>query len=141
MSRQSNEKGFTLVELLVALTLMTVGILAMVEMEIVATHSNSIANKLSVATSLAQEVMDDIQSWDINAPPVTGAFTANSVNVQYSRLGTGVNANSLTFQDSGTYQARYSITLVPPDLSTVLISVTVTGGGRTVTLTSLKRVV
>jgi len=141
MNRHSNEKGFTLVELLVALTLMTIGILAMVQMQIVAMQSNSMANRLSVATSLSQEVMDDIQSWDINTPPVNGAFTANSANVVYARLGAGLNASSITFPDSGTYSAVYTITLVPPDLTTAFISVTVTGGGRTVTLTSLKRVV
>ena len=113
----------------------------MVQMQIVAMQSNSMANRLSVATSLSQEVMDDIQSWDINTPPVNGAFTANSANVVYARLGAGLNASSITFPDSGTYSAVYTITLVPPDLTTAFISVTVTGGGRTVTLTSLKRVV
>lgn len=145
MNRQLNEKGFTLVELLVALSLMTIGILAMVQMQVVALKSSSVANKLSVATSLAQEVMDDIQSWDVNTPPVTGAFTPPSpgfsTTAVYSRLGPAINANSVTFTDSGTYSAVYTISLVQPDLTTAFISVTVTGGGRTVTLTSLKRVV
>ena len=87
MSRQLNEKGFTLVELLVAITIMAIGILAVVQMQVVALQSNSIANKLGVATSLAQKVMDDIQSWDINTPPVDDAFTADSVDVTYERLG------------------------------------------------------
>ncbi len=141
MSRQLNEKGFTLVELLVAITIMAIGILAVVQMQVVALQSNSIANKLGVATSLAQEVMDDIQSWDINTPPVDGAFTTDSVAVAYNRLGPGMNVGSVTFPDSGTYNATYTITLVQPDLATAFISVTVTGGGRTVTLTSLKRIV
>lgn len=141
MSRQLNEKGFTLVELLVALTIMAIGILAVVQMQIVALKSNSIANRLSVATSLAQEVMEDIQSWDVNTPPVPGAFTANSAAVPYTRLGTDINANNVTFTDSGTYTATYTITLVQPDLTTAFISVTVTGGGGAVTLTSLKRIV
>lgn len=141
MNRHLNEKGFTLVELLVAITIMAIGILAVVQMQVVALQSNSIANKLGVATSLAQEVMDDIQSWDINTPPVDGAFTVDSVAVAYNRLGAGLNASSVTFPDSGTYNATYTITLVQPDLATAFISVTVTGGGRTVTLTSLKRIV
>lgn len=145
MNRQLNEKGFTLIELLVALSLMTIGILAMVQMQIVAMQANSVANRLGVATSLAQEVMDDIQSWDINNPPVSGVFTPPapgfSTTAAYNRLGSGINANSVTYTDSGTYTASYTISLVQPDRTTAFISVTVTGGGRTVTLTSIKRVV
>ncbi|MBV5340687.1 MAG: prepilin-type N-terminal cleavage/methylation domain-containing protein [Deltaproteobacteria bacterium] len=153
MSRQLNEKGFTLVELLVALTIMAIGILAVVQMQIVALQSNSIANSLSVATSLAQEVMEDIQSWDVNTPPVIGAFTVTRGEQTYGRfspvnpvypftpVSPFMNASSVTFQDSGTYTAKYTITLVQPDLTTAFISVTVTRGGRTVTLTSLKRIV
>lgn len=139
MSRQLNENGFTLVELLVALTIMAFGVLAVVQMQIVALQSNSIANKLSVATSLAQEVMADIQSWDVNSPPGGGTFT--SPLATYERLGPFMNLSSVRFPDSGTYKATYTITFVQPDLTTAFISVTVTGGGRTVTLTSLKRLV
>ena len=144
MKSQLNENGFTLVELLVAITIMAIGILAVVQMQVVALQSNSIANRLGVATSLAQEVMDDIQSWDVNTPPVIGAFTplapGFSTTATFNRFGVSMNAASVTFQDSGTYTATYTITLVQPDLTTAFITVTVTGGGRTVTLTSLKRV-
>ena len=139
MNKIKNSKGFTLVELLVALTLLSVGILSMVQMQIVAIQSNSISNKLSVASSLAQEVMDDIQSWDINNPPVTGAFTSPTTTAAYDRLSFNNPAKSFTVQSAGTYAATYSITLVQPDLTSAFISVTVTGGGRTVTLTSIKR--
>lgn len=145
MSHTANENGFTLIELLVALTLMTVGILALLQMQIVAIRSNSMANRLSVATTLAQETMDDIQSWSIDAPPVNGAFTPPSptytTTAAYNRLGSGMSLPSVTYRDSGTYTATYTISLVQPDLTTAFISVTVTGGGRTVTLTGLKRVV
>ena len=145
MRMASDNKGFSLVELLVAITLLTVGILAMVQMQIVAIRSNSVANKLSVATGLAQEVMDDIQSWDINSPPVENAFAPPappySVTAAYDRLSFNNAAKSVVVPSAGTYTASYTITLIQPDLTTVLIAVTVTGGGRTVSLTSLKRVV
>lgn len=144
MSMTLNENGFTLVELLVALTIMTIGIMATIQMQVVAIQSNAIANRQSVATSLAQEVMDDIQAWDANAPPVIGVFSPPapgfSTTAAYNRLGANMNAASTTFTDSGTYTATYTITLVQPDLTTAFISVTVAGGGRTVTLTSLKRI-
>lgn len=112
MSRQLNEKGFTLIELLVALTLMAVGILAVVQMQIVAMQSNSLAQKLTVATNIAQEVMEDIQSWDI----ASTAFTASAPEVAVNfltdpRMATSRNQTTLTFPDSGTYRAFYTITL------------------------------
>lgn len=145
MKQLSKNRGFTLVEMLVAISLLSIGILAMVQMQVVAIRSNSIANKLSVATGLAQEVMDDIQSWDINNPPIAGAFTppgpGYTTTAAYGRLSFNTPTQSVTIQSAGTYTATYTISLVQPDLTTAFISVTVTGGGRTVTLTSIKRVV
>ncbi|MDD2542042.1 MAG: prepilin-type N-terminal cleavage/methylation domain-containing protein [Desulfuromonadaceae bacterium] len=112
MSRQLNEKGFTLVELLVALTLMSIGILAVVQMQVVALRSNTIAQKLTVATNIAQEVMDDIQSRDL-ADPV-GSATAVDVPVDFltdPRLAGSRDQTTLTFPDSGTFRAFYTTTL------------------------------
>ena len=161
MKKNTNNKGFTLVELLIAVSLMAIGILAMVQMQIVAIQSNSLANRLSVATNLAQEVMDDIQSWDVNNPPADVVEDVGNVfdppapdfstTAAYTRFESDMDEAaadqtkafdeaSLAFRDSGTYTATYTITLVQPDLTSAFISVTVTGGGRTVTLTSLKRI-
>lgn len=144
MKKSIKNKGFSLVELLVAITLLTVGVLAMLQMQIVAIQSNSQANRLSVATGLAQEVMDDIQSWDVNNPPVSGVFTPSAPDYTttgiYDRLNFNNVAKSVSVQSAGTFTATYTITLVQPDLTAAFISVTVNGGGKTITLTGLKRI-
>jgi len=129
MSLQSNEKGFTLIELLVALTLMAIGILAVVQMQIVAIKSNSIAQKLTVATNIAQEVMDDILSWDVSRPPPFApatVFTASQPEAQVTfltdpRLATARDQTTLTFPDSGTYRALYTVTLNPAANTAVIM--------------------
>jgi len=129
MSLQSNEKGFTLVELLVALTLMAIGILAVVQMQIVAIKSNSIAQKLTVATNIAQGVMDDILSWDVSDPPPFApdkVFVVPTPQTQVSfltdpRLATARDQATLTFSDTGTYRAFYTITLNPAANTAVII--------------------
>lgn len=145
MNRQLNEKGFTLVELLVAITLMTIGILAVVQMQIVGMQSSSIANRLSVATGLAHEVMEDIQSWNLDNPPVTNLFTPpNGITLGpqvYDRFQGLRNQPSITIPSAGVYTASYTVTLIQPAQNTALITVTVVGGGRTVVLTSYRGIV
>jgi prepilin-type N-terminal cleavage/methylation domain-containing protein len=73
----NNQKGFTLVELLVAITLMVIGIFAVLGMQLIALQSNSIANQLSVATSLASEALEDVSSsaWSDNGTGISNGTT------------------------------------------------------------------
>lgn len=111
MKQRRNNEGFTLVELLVSITLLAIGILAVVQMQVVALQANSLAQKLTVATNIAQEVMDDIQAWDVNS----GVFDVDTAETQVSfltdpRLATSRDQTILNYPDAGTYTAFYSIT-------------------------------
>lgn len=140
MKQLKTNKGFSLVELLVAITLLTVGILSMVQMQVVAIQSNAHANRLSVATGLAQEVMDDILAWDVNNPPVADIFTTPTTTAAYDRLSFSTPTKSVSMPGTDIFTASYTITLVQPDLTSAFIAVTVTGSGKTVTLTGIKRI-
>ena len=140
MKQLKTNKGFSLVELLVAITLLTVGILSIMQMQVVAIQSNSHANRLSVATGLAQEVMDDILSWDVNNPPVADVFTTPTTSDVYGRLSFDNLTKSISMPGTGVFTASYTVTLIQPDQTSAFISVTVTGSGKTVTLTGIKRI-
>ena len=58
ISKTGNHKGFSLIELLIALTLLAVGMMAVASMQTVAIGSNDIANKNSELAALAQQVME-----------------------------------------------------------------------------------
>lgn len=166
MKKLSKSGGFTLIEVLVALTLMAIGILAVVQMQLVALKANTIAQRLTVATNITQEVMDYVQSWDVNSLPrlaPANAFTAppaNATAVNF-RFLTGddpsaVAIPTLFFPDSGTFRAFYTITL-NADGNTAVIAVdvclddagaaadarcgNVAGRRRLVGITSFKRIV
>jgi type IV pilus assembly protein PilV len=62
MGKTNAQKGFTLLELLIAITLIAVALLATAAMQSVAINSNSIANRSTVVTAIAQEVMEEIMS-------------------------------------------------------------------------------
>ena len=55
-----NEKGFTLIEILFAMVVMTVGILALAHMEIAALTGNLTANRMTVAVNLAQDQIETL---------------------------------------------------------------------------------
>jgi type IV pilus modification protein PilV len=159
MKKLGNNKGFTLVEVLVALTLMAIGILAVVQMQIVALKSNTIAQRLTVATNIAQEVMDDLQSRSLDDVAVSVAATNIAVDfLTDPRLALNLSRTqtALTFPDSGTFRAFYTTTL-NADGNTAVLAVNVcldeTGAGsdarcggvagrrRLVGTTSFKRIV
>lgn len=53
MNTKLNQKGFTLIEALVAMVILSIGILSVSTMQISAINGNATANKLTVATSVA----------------------------------------------------------------------------------------
>ncbi len=74
-ARIENQDGFTLLELLVAILLLTIGLFAVIGMQTVALKANTRANQLSVATSLAQQTLEDVLSWDASSSTFTAATT------------------------------------------------------------------
>jgi type IV pilus assembly protein PilV len=58
--KKSNEKGFSLIEILIAITVFAIGILAIGKMQIAAIKGNSFANDLTKATTLAQDRMEKL---------------------------------------------------------------------------------
>ncbi len=127
MKKLSNGEGFTLVEVLVAITLMAVGILAVVQMQIVGMKSGTLAQRQTVATNIAKQVMEDIQSWDKDNLPAFAPANAFTTGVspwttpeQWTgpinfltnpNLNTSRDQTLLSFSDSGTFRAYYSITI------------------------------
>jgi len=133
------QQGFTMVEMLIAILLMSVGLLAVLSMQDVAINANSISMRMTVGTSLAQEVLEDIQSWKAD----DSRIKTTAANVVYD-LDPNTPATSITIQGGGNYSATYTTTVGPaagiPDGIT-MIKVTVTGGGKQVTFTGFKRTV
>ncbi len=55
-----NKKGFTLVEILVAMTLLTTALLGMAGMTAALMQGTTFSNRLTVASTLAQDKMEDL---------------------------------------------------------------------------------
>jgi prepilin-type N-terminal cleavage/methylation domain-containing protein len=138
-----NQQGFTLVEIMVAMTLMVIALFALVGMQIVALKSNNIANQLSVATSLASEALEDISSttWSSNGTALTNGTT--TIN-----FGSSTSGNYGQYTDpsaGGLYTITCTPTLNSPISGIAQLDVTVTytykGISKSVTISSYKRLV
>ena len=134
-----SEKGFSLVELLIAVVMLAVGLLAVAGMQSLAINKNAYANRYSTATALAQEVMEDFLARE----PSSAIFQTDVTNAtNYDLDPSAVTSNSVTVTGAGTFTAIYSIAAANPVANVAKITVTVTttiGGGQTVTLISYKR--
>ena len=135
------QQGFTLVEILVAITLMLLGVFAVLGMQTVALQSNSIANQLSVATSLASEALEDISSsrWSSTGAAITNGTTT---------LTFGTSSTYTTYstnQSVGLFTITCTPTLDSPISGIVQLDVTATysykGNTKRVTMTGYKRIV
>ena len=62
------EQGFTLIEILIAITVFAIGILAVGKMQITAIQGNSRANHLTEAVTLAQSKIEELISLNYNDP-------------------------------------------------------------------------
>jgi prepilin-type N-terminal cleavage/methylation domain-containing protein len=59
--KKGSQEGFSLVEVLVAILLLTVGLLALAKMQTQAVASNSYGNQLTQATFLAQDKLEELR--------------------------------------------------------------------------------
>jgi Tfp pilus assembly protein PilV len=67
--KRNQQQGFLLIEVLVAIVLITVAVVPIVGMFIQSTRANSNASQITAATNLSQEQLDLLKSW----PPATWA--------------------------------------------------------------------
>jgi type IV pilus modification protein PilV len=68
---KDSEKGFTLVEILVAVMVLAIAFLAMYQMQAMAVRGNETSNQVTIATMLAQDKMEQIRN--ANYDDVTSA--------------------------------------------------------------------
>jgi type II secretion system protein I len=110
-----NKRGFTLIEILIALIIFTIGALALAKMQIASTKGSSFGKEAILATTLAQKKMEELKTMPFNAIVTDGAgVTEQNMNVTW------------TVTENGTAPNRYKN-----------LGVTVTWAGKSIVLNSL----
>ena len=119
MGTLKNKDGYTLIEVLIALTIFAVGLLAVASMQTAAVRMNSTADKL---TNLTTWGMDKIE--ELSALPYSDPLLDSAVNPYQEQLG--------------DYTIFWTVVKNNPIKDTKHITVTVTGRGKRAEFSILK---
>lgn len=130
-----SESGFSMVELLIAISILAIGLLGTATMLTTGISSNRFSYRLTVETTIANSILDEILSKD----PSDVLFDSTITNVVYD-LDTGSAATTRAVQGI-TYSAIHSVVANTPVLGSATITVTVTGSGKSATLSTIKRAI
>ncbi|MFA4910266.1 MAG: prepilin-type N-terminal cleavage/methylation domain-containing protein [Desulfobacteria bacterium] len=85
-----NEKGFTLLEILIAITILSVGLLALAEMTVYVIRSNAAGNKITKATVLAEDKLEQLRKLDYSDTKLSNGGDNNDVS-------TNIHSNTALF--------------------------------------------
>ena len=119
MDKLKKENGFTLIEVLIALTIFAVGLLAVAALQTSAIKMNSTSNKLTNLSTLA---MDQIEK--LSALPYADPAFDPAGNPYQNTMD--------------NYTVSYSVTPNSPVPNIMTIQVTVSGRGKTENITFIK---
>jgi type IV pilus assembly protein PilV len=131
--RTKGQAGFTLLEVIIAISILTVGLLAVASMEISAMYGNAVAGKLTEGTTIAQDKLEELLSL---------TYTMNTVHPDLTDDTTNNGPHYETNIPDGFKEIRWNITNNPPGVgpNTKMITVTVTwpsqGSDKSTSLTS-----
>lgn len=146
----SDKKGFTLIEVLVAVTIVSIGLMAIAGMQSTAISGSRSANDLTIAIQLAEEMVERIRINGGGSPEgYNGIDTSNSCAGSDPALGDCTQwKNRLAEANSGILNAVGTITVTADspasDMAKVIVTVTwgnsgVIGlaGQRSITFTTI----
>ena len=146
---KENQKGFTLIEILIAITVFTIGILGVGVMQISAIKGNSLASGLTEAITLAQDKMEEFRALGYNdlALTDTGGDGAIGLRNPLPPAPAYPLPNLMLFPPdhqlaSGIYTIYWNVAVNVPGTNTKTIGIVVTwaenGVIKHVTLNSVK---
>ena len=80
MIKTDNNKGFTLIEVLVAMVILSVGLLGTAALITGIINGNKVSNRISTATTCAQDKMEEIRRLGYSGMPTSDTTTTEPYN-------------------------------------------------------------
>ena len=124
-----NDTGFTIIEVVIAISILAVGLLGVAAMQTSAIQVNSAAGQMTARINWAQDKMEELKALAFSDPWLEAAGNPTGVD-------SAGNTHEQTTSDG--YTVRWDIADNSPVPNTKRIVVTVTGKGKTSQLTCMK---
>jgi type IV pilus assembly protein PilV len=131
IKKSQKDQGFTLIEVLIAITIFAVGLLAIAAMQASAIRVNSTAGQITTRMTWAQDKLEELMALPYSDPWI------EDLGDPPSGTDTAGNAHQETTPD-GIYTISWTVTDDTPISSTKLITVTVTGRGKVTQVSYVK---
>lgn len=135
--------GFTLIEVLIAIAILAVGLLAAAKMQISAIQGNYFSSNTSTALSLAEQKMEDLLGRPYTDAAVADTQAGNNANLSslVTKDHEELNVNEEGVAGGGIYHRVWNIADDDPITDTKTITILVTWGNdrHRVTLSCIKR--
>jgi type IV pilus assembly protein PilV len=114
--------GFSLIEILVALTILAVGLLALALLQVTAVKGNAVAAKWTVATGHAQDRLERFRhvGWDNIVSSAAGGFNTGTMVPQYANLP-GAAGDNTTIRGTPYYRVWYVVANSTNSLKTITV--------------------
>jgi prepilin-type N-terminal cleavage/methylation domain-containing protein len=125
---KQGERGFSLIEVMVAIVILTVGLLSLAQMMVIATNSNSLSGRMTSCAALAKEQLERLKAAPFYTVPQTrtrnplltaGGDVDNTV-ANYSQL---YDVDGLPTNGAALFEVRWRITDVNPGLPLEMVRI------------------
>jgi prepilin-type N-terminal cleavage/methylation domain-containing protein len=136
--KNGSMSGFSLLELLIAIAILAIGLLAAATMQGVAMNANSYANRISVGTMVGQQVAEDLCSLKITDPLLHTAVANATYNRLFDPATMASTAGAVLMPGTGTFSAQFDVAPDTPRTGTTQITVRVFYNGSTTPVVSFR---
>ncbi len=111
-SKTVDKTGFTLLEVLIAISIFTVGILAVATLQVNAIRKNGLGNEVTQATSLAQMQIEALKRADINSAALApGNYDDPNNPIDETEAYGGTFTRSWDIADNSAYSRIVTVTV------------------------------
>lgn len=95
------QRGFTLIEVTIALVILVIGLLAVASMQVNAITGNNLSDNITSALTLAEDKMEELLVLDYNSPELEDVFPGNNDNL--NRIEPGwIDRHELNIDETGS---------------------------------------
>lgn len=102
----NEQKGFTILEVLVAISILTVGLLAVASMQVSAIRGNHLSSNVTAALALAEDKMEQLLGIDYNDASLQDIIPGNNANLDTTASGS-VDHEELNIDETGDPGGQY----------------------------------